>query len=207
MTHEIIKEKGIPVGNVYDKYGSKNPIARYLMGNFIANVLELASQTGARDVHEIGCGEGRLTQLIARLGPAQVRGSDFSSAMVEQASRENDKPNVSFSQRDIYSLGPEDSAELIVCCEVLEHLEQPREALAKLSDVVSAHIILSVPREPLWRILNLARGRYLADWGNTPGHLQHWSKNAFLRMLGEYFDVTTVRSPIPWTIALCRAKN
>jgi hypothetical protein len=30
-----------------------------------------------------------------------------------------------------------------------------------------------VPREPIWRIGNMARGRYLGDLGNTPGHIQH----------------------------------
>jgi 2-polyprenyl-3-methyl-5-hydroxy-6-metoxy-1,4-benzoquinol methylase len=201
---EVIKEQGVPVGNVYDKYGTRNPFARYLVGKFLADVLDLARQTGARDVHEIGCGEGRLTQLIAGTGPAQVKGSDFSSTMIERAMAENHRPNVTFVQRDIYDLGPEDSAELIVCCEVLEHLERPEYALSVLSGITSGHIILSVPREPLWRVMNMARGKYLRDRGNTPGHLQHWSRAAFLRLLKQHFQVVAVRSPVPWTVALCR---
>jgi 2-polyprenyl-3-methyl-5-hydroxy-6-metoxy-1,4-benzoquinol methylase len=201
---EIIKEQGIPVGNVYDKYGTRNPLARYLVGEFLANVLDLARQTDARSVHEIGCGEGHLTQLIADTISAQVKGSDFSSAMIERATAENRRPNVSFIQRDIYALGPEDSAELIVCCEVLEHLERPEDALSVLSGITSGHVILSVPREPLWRVMNMARGKYLRDRGNTPGHLQHWSRAAFLRLLKQHFQVVAVRSPVPWTIALCR---
>ena len=39
------------------------------------------------------------------------------------------------------------------------------------------------PREPLWRGLNIARGAYLKDLGNTPGHLNHWSKRGFVALL------------------------
>ena len=38
-----------------------------------------------------------------------------------------------------------------------------------------------MPREPLWRGLNMARGAYLKDLGNTPGHVNHWSKRSFHR--------------------------
>ncbi|WP_207642472.1 hypothetical protein, partial [Desulfosporosinus sp. I2] len=69
------------------------------------------------------------------------------------------------------------------------------------------HIILSVPREPLWRILNLARGKYIPDLGNTPGHIQHWSKKSFLRLVNRYFDVLEVKSPLPWTMVLCRIRH
>ena len=66
-------------------------------------------------------------------------------------------------------------------------------------------LIASVPREPLWRALNLARLSYVGALGNTPGHLNHWSKRGFVRFLDERFEVVEVRSPIPWTMALCRA--
>ena len=61
-----------------------------------------------------------------------------------------------------------------------------------------------MPREPIWRLLNLARGKYVAELGNTPGHVQHWSSAAFLRLVRRYFEVLAVRTPLPWTMALCR---
>jgi hypothetical protein len=54
----------------------------------------------------------------------------------------------------------------------------------------------------LWRLLNLARGRYVARLGNTPGHLQHWSTGAFQRLLATELDVRAVRTPLPWTQVL-----
>ena len=65
-------------------------------------------------------------------------------------------------------------------------------------------LILSVPREPLWRALNLARLSYVGALGNTPGHLNHWSKREFLRFVGDGLEVVEARSPLPWTMALCR---
>jgi hypothetical protein len=55
-------------------------------------------------------------------------------------------------------------------------------------------------------VLNLARGKYLKDMGNTPGHLQHWSRRSFLRLVSSYAEVVKVLTPLPWTVVLCRTK-
>ena len=52
----------------------------------------------------------------------------------------------------------------------------PEATLAEMARVARRHLLVSVPREPLWRGLNMARGAYLRDLGNTPGHVNHWSK-------------------------------
>ena len=43
------------------------------------------------------------------------------------------------------------------------------------------HLLLSVPREPIFRSCNLFTGRYVKDLGNTPGHLNHWTGAGFQR--------------------------
>lgn len=203
-----IVEDGVVAGNVYDKYGTRNPIARGLMRGFLDAVEDLIRESGARDIHEVGCGEGLLALELAR-GGLRVRGSDFSRQVIDVArenARERDA-DVGFAVTPIGELTPErDAAELVVCCEVLEHLVDPDAGMRHLAALASPHLLVSVPREPIWRILNLARGRYWADLGNTPGHLQHWSRGSFVRWLGEWVDVVEVRSPLPWTIALCRKR-
>ncbi len=99
-----------------------------------------------------------------------------------------------------------DAAELIVCCEVMEHLPDPQRALSVVASLASPWAIVSVPREPLWRALNMARLKYLGALGNTPGHLNHWSHRSFVRFLKARFEVVEVRSPPPWTMALCRTR-
>ena len=95
--------------------------------------------------------------------------------------------------------------ELAAAIEVLEHVPDPEHTVAEMARVArGGHLLVSVPREPLWRALNMARGAYLRDLGNTPGHVNHWSKRAFVRLLSQHGEVVQARSPFPWTMLLVR---
>jgi 2-polyprenyl-3-methyl-5-hydroxy-6-metoxy-1,4-benzoquinol methylase len=196
-------------GNVYDKYGTSNPIARRLVAGFMSELDELVARSGAREAHEVGCGEGELAIRLARSG-LRVRGSDAFPAVLTEA-RERARAagvHIEFEATPVEELDPDtDAAELIVCCEVLEHLDDPARALEVLARLARPWLIASVPREPLWRALNLARLSYVAELGNTPGHLGHWSKRGFERFLETRFEVAEVRRPVPWTMALCRVQS
>jgi 2-polyprenyl-3-methyl-5-hydroxy-6-metoxy-1,4-benzoquinol methylase len=194
-------------GNVYDKYATRNPIERRLVAGFLGDLADLVERAGAREAHEVGCGEGELTLRLARSG-MRARGSDVSPEVIAEAARRAESAGltVPFKAAGIGDLEPgADAAELVVCCEVLEHVEDPDGALERLATLASPWLIVSVPREPLWRALNLARLSYVGALGNTPGHLNHWSKREFLRFLAERLEVVETRSPLPWTMALCRA--
>ena len=67
---------------------------------------------------------------------------------------------------------------------MLEHLERPRDALAEMSRVAGRALLLSVPNEPGWRISHMLAGKNLRALGNTPGHINHWSKRAFAERVG-----------------------
>jgi 2-polyprenyl-3-methyl-5-hydroxy-6-metoxy-1,4-benzoquinol methylase len=193
-------------GNVYDKYGTSNPVERRLVGAFLSDVRELVARTGAREAHEVGCGEGELAMMLARQG-LRVRGSDASAEVISEAQRRAEAAglDVAYRAAPIDSLAaPDDAAELIVCCEVLEHLDEPEAALDKLIGLARPWLLVSVPREPIWRALNLARAKYVGDLGNTPGHLNHWSRRAFIELARSRAEVVAERSPLPWTMALCR---
>jgi 2-polyprenyl-3-methyl-5-hydroxy-6-metoxy-1,4-benzoquinol methylase len=210
VNHKIaggVTEDGIVVGNTFDKYGARNPVVRWMMAGFTGALDELVAQAAPTSIHEIGCGEGYWVVRMHTQGKV-VRGSDFSAHVIALA-RENAQqqgiPADLFEARSIYALRPgDDSADLLVCCEVLEHLDDPVRALEILQKVVTRHLIVSVPNEPLWRALNFARGKYVGSMGNTPGHLQHWSRRRFIALISRYFTVTAVRSPLPWTMLLCR---
>jgi 2-polyprenyl-3-methyl-5-hydroxy-6-metoxy-1,4-benzoquinol methylase len=192
-------------GNVYDKYGTSNPIARRLMARFLADLDAMVERTGAREVHEVGCGEGELAIRLARRG-LRARGTDAFPQVLQEARRRADATGVEvdFEATPAERLEPaRHAAELIVCCEVLEHLEDPDRALEVLAGLAKPWLIASVPREPLWRGLNLARLSYVGQFGNTPGHLNHWSRRGFVRFLTSSFEVIELRSPTPWTMALC----
>jgi len=203
-------EDDIVIGNAFDKYGSRNPIVRWMMKGFDDALASLMARTDAKAIHEIGCGEGFWTIQWLKQG-LDVRGCDFSGKVVEIAQQNaalNQVPPERFSVKSIYDLkAPADGADLVVCCEVLEHLESPQQGIAALQSIATGYVILSVPREPLWCLLNFARGKYLRQWGNTPGHIQHWSKRQFVAFVSQYFDVVEVRSPLPWTMVLCKART
>jgi 2-polyprenyl-3-methyl-5-hydroxy-6-metoxy-1,4-benzoquinol methylase len=196
-------------GNHYDKYATGNPIARALMRGFFSAFDDVVAASGAKSAYEIGCGEGHLSLRMMQRG-LEVNGSDLEESVVSQANDLAQKNGfgAAFSVRDMYTLTPDEvRADLIVCCEVLEHLPDPEAALSVLAALSPAHIVLSVPREPVWRVLNVMRGKYVSNLGNTPGHIQHWSKSRFVDFVSRRFDVTEVRSPFPWTMVLCKPRR
>jgi 2-polyprenyl-3-methyl-5-hydroxy-6-metoxy-1,4-benzoquinol methylase len=201
------EEGGVVIGNAYDKYGSRNPIVKWMMNGFESALSELVTKATPESINEIGCGEGYWVLRWNEQG-LTAKGCDFSKDVIEIA-RENainrGLPTSLFDSRSIYDLdAAHDSADLVVCCEVLEHLENPEAGLQALQRVTKRSLIVSVPQEPLWCVLNLARGKYITRWGNTPGHIQHWSKSEFVQLVSRYFEVVETRSPLPWTMLFCR---
>lgn len=202
-----VEDGGIVVGNAFDKYGSTAVLVRAIMRGFAKDLSNLVGLVSPKSIHEVGCGEGYWTLQWNKAG-LSARGSDFSPKVIEIARENALNQGISasiFQVASIYDLDEsQDSADLVVCCEVFEHLEDPSGAMQVLQTVAKGHLILSVPREPLWRFLNLWRFKYVSSLGNTPGHLQHWSKKQFVDFVSGYFEVVEVRSPLPWTMLLCR---
>jgi ubiquinone/menaquinone biosynthesis C-methylase UbiE len=194
-------DAGNVVGNVYDKYGTRNPIARRLMQGFLDAVTELYRVAEPTSVLEVGCGEGELAAHLWRQGPRPDR---FEICDVElQRLAAGLPPEIVARQASIYALPwPDDAFDLVLCCEVLEHLQDPARGLAELARVARRHVLLSTPWEPAWRILNVARGRYLPQWGNTPGHVQHFGRAALARLARTELRLLAQRTPLPWTVLL-----
>jgi len=210
-TKQPIIENGIIAGNIYDKYGTANPVARYFVEGFIRSVKELCSSVNARDIHEIGCGEGHISIALAKLDAGvRLRACDLSQQVIKSAKDNAIQAGVDidFKVASIYNLKSEkDAAELVICCEVLEHLEYPERALEVLSQLASPYLLVSVPCEPMWSVLNIMRGKYVSQMGNTPGHIQRWSKTSFIHLLINYVDIIKVLTPLPWIVVLCRTKK
>jgi 2-polyprenyl-3-methyl-5-hydroxy-6-metoxy-1,4-benzoquinol methylase len=197
----------VPAGNVYDKYGSRNPIERMMVAGFIARITEAVRLTGARTVLEAGCGEGYVSGGLAS-EPDRARFFAFDLDAKVVAAAKADYPQVGFFISSVYDMPFSDgSVDLLIACEVLEHLEEPEKALKEMARVTRGYALVSVPREPLWRILNMMRLKYIGRLGNTPGHVRHWSKGGILKLLSGWFDIVAVSSPLPWTVCLCRKKK
>lgn len=202
-----LQENDTVVGNVYDKYGSMNPIVKMLMKSYCNTVSDFVTEASPKSIHEVGCGEGYWVLKWNKEG-LLAKGTDFSEKVIDIARNNAKRQNISpefFEVRSIYELErTTNSADLVVCCEVLEHLKSPENGLRALSRIAQSNVLISVPREPLWRILNMMRGKYLKRFGNTPGHIQHWSKKRIIRLIEKYFEIIDVKTPLPWTTILCR---
>lgn len=194
-----------PEGNYYDKYHSSNPIVKWMMRNFFADLEALLpAATEGLKILEAGCGEGEVTGFLAeKYGEyGKIDAFDISEKVISEAKRNH--PQINFTTGDVYNIvgGKYD---LVLASEVLEHLEHPEQALQELTRVTNKYLIVSVPREPVWRILNMIRGKYWKHLGNTPGHIQHWSSRAFCEFLMKSgMTIECVKKPFPWTMVLLK---
>ena len=135
--------------------------------------------------------------------------SEFLERQVEVARLNN--PGLKVRQESIYELTHSDETfDLVFLLEVLEHLDSPDAGLVEVLRILrpGGYLIAGVPREPLWRVLNMMRGKYLRALGNTPGHLNHWSSRGFRRYLTRSFGtIVTSRLPVPWVIVLAQKQG
>lgn len=202
-----VSSDGVITGNTYDKYGSTNPVVRRMMAGFERSLDELLAAANPGSLLDVGCGEGVLVhEWATRLGEGKrVVGIDLEEDSIQQGWAKRQAPNLEYKIMRAENLPfAENEFELASAIEVLEHVPDPEHTLAEMARCAQRHLLVSVPREPLWRMLNMARGAYWSDLGNTPGHLNHWSRRSFTALLARHGKVAEVRTPFPWTMLLVR---
>jgi 2-polyprenyl-3-methyl-5-hydroxy-6-metoxy-1,4-benzoquinol methylase len=194
----------VVTGNTYDKYGSNNPLVKKMMAGFERTLDELWDQAAPNSILDVGCGEGVLTHKWAeRLGERRIVGIDLDEPQLQATWAQRHRDNLEYRVLEATKLPFTDGEfELASAIEVLEHVPEPATTIAEMARVASRYLLVSVPREPLWRALNMARGAYWKDLGNTPGHVNHWSKRAFVAELAKVGKVIETRTPFPWTMLL-----
>ncbi len=189
----------------YAKFQTRNPLARLLFDRFYGTLRQMVNELRPESVLDAGCGEGEALDRLRGVLPDEVRGFDNNPACVDFAAVR--LPKYRFRTGDVRHIDCESSQfDLVLCLEVLEHLDEPALALRELVRVSRRHIVISVPNEPLFRLTNLARGKYVGRWGDHPEHCQHWNRSSLAALLAGWTDVTAVRSSYPWLIASCRKR-
>ncbi len=189
------------------KYNTSNPFSRALIKNFFDTISEFYSWLTVDSVLDVGCGEGFVLERLNSVSPIK-KCSAMDIDPIDAADAQGKLSFCDVQVGNIYDIKQADeSFDLVICSEVLEHLENPGMALLELERVCRKFAILSVPREPLWRSLNMARLKYLENFGNPPGHINHWNQKQFVSLISQYFDIIAIKSPLPWTMVLCRKKT
>jgi ubiquinone/menaquinone biosynthesis C-methylase UbiE len=190
----------------YEKFQTRNPLARFLFDRFYGTLKRMVAELQPESVLDAGCGEGETLERLRDLLPCDVHGFDNNPACVKFAAAR--LPAYRFSTGDVCRIDYQDNRfHAVLCLEVLEHLADPAQAMRELVRVSRSHVVISVPDEPLFRLTNLARGKYIRRWGDHPEHCQHWNWASLTAFLAGSADVLEVRSSYPWLIAHCRKKT
>ncbi|MBN1263261.1 MAG: class I SAM-dependent methyltransferase [Candidatus Pacebacteria bacterium] len=195
-------------GNFENKYEAKNPLKKIFVKNFLLSLIKLGRPAGNRpEVLEVGCGEGYLLEVMRKNYPqGRYWGIDLSGKMVSLAQRKN--PQAKIIKANAEQLPFKNNRfDLVLLCEVLEHLENPVRAIAEASRVTKQNCLFSIPLEPWWRILNLLRLKYVSGLGNTPGHINHWTPKQFISQIKPYFKNIELQFCFPWIMVKTSRKN
>lgn len=187
----------------FEKYSSKNPLQKFFVTKFLKDVNSIIWYIDARKILDVGCGIGEVIKSIRTIKKdSSITGVDILEKSLDVAKTKN--PDCTFILGDIYSLPfPDKSFDLILNCQVLEHLEEPEKALKELKRVSKKYCLICVPNEPWFSLANLLRLKYINQWGNYPGHVQKWSKKSFGNLLNGFFKRVSIKTSAFWFIALC----
>ncbi len=187
----------------FAKHTSKNPIQRLLIKNFYSQFISLIKPLKPESVLDAGCGEGfSLNKLRENNIGKKLEGIENSKTAIAISKKINSKLNIRLGS--VYSLPYEDNSfDLVICTEVLEHLDNPEKGLFQVMRVSKKYIIFSVPNEPFFMLSNLLRGKNLKRFGNDEGHINHWTIYSFQKLLKKNgLKVKKLRLPFPWILVL-----
>lgn len=190
----------------YRKHTTQNPVQKFLINNFLNALLNEAEKLKPLSILDAGCGEGFILEKLHenKIGHELV-GIDFSRQALQIGKTLH--PNLTFKPGTIYHIPfKDDSFDLVICSEVLEHLEYPEKALEELERVTKKNCIISVPHEPWFMLANFLRGKNISRWGNDVEHVHHWTKQGIKNLVAKYFIVKNVDNPFPWTLIVSEKK-
>ena len=187
------------------KYESGNLVVQRLLGRFFSRLRDVVEPLAPRSLLDAGCGEGEALARLRDLLPETVAAFDLEQRCVDEVRAR--LPGIEVSRQSIFDVSFDDGAyELVLCLEVLEHLDDPDAAVAELARLSGRHVVVSVPYEPWFRLGNLVRGQHMRGWGNHPEHVNHFRPASLTALLEQRLDDIEVTVAFPWLIACGRVR-
>jgi ubiquinone/menaquinone biosynthesis C-methylase UbiE len=183
-----------------EKHTTQNPVSRFFLNNFRKVLLEQIKQLHPGSILDVGAGEGFTLEMLRINKTAnKLEGIEYMDDAIALGKKLH--PQVSIKKGDIYKLPYQANAfDLIICTEVLEHLEDPEKALSELKRVTKKYLIISVPNEPLFTIQRILRGKNVMKLGAHAEHIQHWTSGAFEKFVRKQMKIIDSETPLPWTM-------
>jgi SAM-dependent methyltransferase len=132
MTTQLTPPAATPTGNTYDKYGSTNPIEQRMMRGFMRALDDMLAGLAPRRILEIGVGEGHvMTRVRERFPGVPLVGVDLPDDALGDEWKQKGLPCM-FGDATTLPF-PDDSFDLVLAIEVLEHVPGPEAALTELA--------------------------------------------------------------------------
>jgi 2-polyprenyl-3-methyl-5-hydroxy-6-metoxy-1,4-benzoquinol methylase len=189
------------------KYRESSRLKRALIRRFVERFHSLFIAAGPADtVLEVGAGEGFLIGYLSEKFPRmRFRAVDLNGDDLRRLERLF--PAVETQHGSIYDLsgltGPFD---IIVCAELLEHIDEPERGLTELLALQPQRVIVTVPHEPWFQLSNLLRGKNVSRLGNDAEHVNHWGPKSFRALLEPHFEILQLTASFPWLLALLKPR-
>ena len=183
-----------------EKHTTQNPISKFFLNNFRNLLLEQTKALHPNSILDVGAGEGFTLEALRKQKIAKkLEGIEYMEEALTLAKKLH--PEVTIKKGNIYQLPYKANMfDVVICTEVLEHLDKPKSALAELKRVCKKYLLLSVPNEPLFTIQRILRGKNLLKLGAHPEHIQHWSPDAFEKFVAKQLTIVDAKTPLPWTL-------
>jgi 2-polyprenyl-3-methyl-5-hydroxy-6-metoxy-1,4-benzoquinol methylase len=194
------------LASIQTKFTDRSPLARFANRRFLETIHAFVAGLDASSILDAGCGEGVVLEHVAGVTDIRPFGIDLDPERIQVAhdTRRSDLLAVADLQRLPFG---DDTFDLVLLLEVLEHVGHPEVALDEIWRVTRRYLLASVPNEPWWRLGNMARLKYLSAWGNTPEHINHWSVRGFKSFLTSRFNVLELQTPVLWTFVLAEKRH
>lgn len=192
----------------YKKHTSTNPAQRWLIKNFEKTLAKEVKKLKISTILDAGCGEGFTLEFLRKQGIGKTHeGIDFLKTAIEIGQKIH--PKVTLKQASIYELPYKaNSFDLVLCTEVLEHLEKPQDAVKELFRVSKKYVLVSVPNEPIFMGSNFLRGKNWSRFGNDIEHINHWTMFGFPKFIqknaGVKVQIVSKKYPFPWTMLVLK---
>ncbi len=190
------------------KYRNQNPIHRFVLRRFFDRVAAEIVQMQPKSVLEFGCGEGLFLREVMQRGVVfdDYIGLDLREDALETARSLH--PHRRFERTDLLHWSePGGGFDLVIASQVLEHLPDPGRTLERLAELCSGRLLLTVPSEPWFRVVNLLRGRDLRRLGNHPEHVNLWTFSGFRNFVAGHADGVRAYRVFPFTVVVARPKG
>jgi SAM-dependent methyltransferase len=184
----------------YNKWEFKNGLYQKHLELYLNRMSAHLQSAEVASVLDAGCGEGVVYRAMRKRGFAgSWSGFDFNGNAAAFAAQLS--PECEWRQADIFQLPYESgSVDLVFCSEVLEHVPNPELALAELARVSRRWLLISVPCEPVFRILT--RISITLRLGGDPGHVNFWRPAEFRKFVSQAGELKAWERTTIYQIAL-----